>query len=204
MNTLVVFQYDTSGTIQYITPETSLQGLDKSPKIILETALIHTLSAIKEDSHSFYNSLINRRIQMRITDDMTGTTSLLPHDIILTPPCSSRKNDALSIAIGCLSALLNVLFTTYAILNCISHRFACTACSFIRPTKKSSNQPSRKYKHIGLSSMSRIGLIRFSRSISSFFWTVFGRLLAKVQPHKQLSRQAEGQNHEFDQRSKKH
>lgn len=83
MNTLVVFQYDTSGNVRTITPETLLQTLDKSQKIILETALLHTLSAIKESSTAFYRSLLNRRIQLRITDDMTGTALLLPHDIIL-------------------------------------------------------------------------------------------------------------------------
>jgi glycogen synthase len=83
MNTLIVFQFDTAGNVHYITPETLLQKLDKSQKIILETALLHTVSAIKESSGVFYRSLINRRIQLRITDDMTGTAFLLPHDIIL-------------------------------------------------------------------------------------------------------------------------
>lgn len=83
MNTLIVFQYDTSGNVRYITSETLLQQLDKSQKIILETALLHALSAIKEFSGAFYKTLINRRIQLRITEDMTGTVSLLPHDILL-------------------------------------------------------------------------------------------------------------------------
>ncbi|MBL7214181.1 MAG: glycogen/starch synthase [Phycisphaerae bacterium] len=83
MNTIIVFQYDALGTIHYTTPETLLQNLDKSQKIIFETALIHSFAAIKEYFPAFHKSLIKRHIQIRITDDMTGTALLLPHDIIL-------------------------------------------------------------------------------------------------------------------------
>ncbi len=83
MDTTIVFRFTASGKIIYTTPEASLRNFEKDRKIILDTALGETVSLIKEQSRSFYKSLVKRRIQLRITDAMTGTAKLLPHDIVL-------------------------------------------------------------------------------------------------------------------------
>ena len=83
MDTTVVFEFTSTGKIFYVTPEKILQDSDKDLKIILNTALSETLLLIKEQSRPFYRELLNRRIQLRITDSMTGTAELLPHDILL-------------------------------------------------------------------------------------------------------------------------
>ena len=83
MDTIIVFEFTASGKIAYTTPEKTLQACDKDFKIILDTALSETLLLIKEQSRSFFKALINRRIQVRITESMQGTAELLPHDILL-------------------------------------------------------------------------------------------------------------------------
>ncbi|MHC4551424.1 MAG: glycogen/starch synthase [Planctomycetota bacterium] len=83
MDITIVFEFTTSGKIVYITPEKTLRNCDKDLKIILYTALSETLSLAKEQSHAFFRALVNRRIQLRITESMTGTAELLPHDILL-------------------------------------------------------------------------------------------------------------------------
>ncbi len=82
MDTVIVFRYNTSGKLQYLSSETTLQQLEKDQKLILDTALAEVISLIKADSRPFYKSLVNRQIQLRITDSFTGTTALLPHDIL--------------------------------------------------------------------------------------------------------------------------
>ena len=82
MNTLIVFRYSTSGQLQYLSSEQTLQHLDNNQKLILDTALSEVVSLIKDQSRPFYKLLVNRRIQLRITDSFTGTVALLPHDII--------------------------------------------------------------------------------------------------------------------------
>ena len=83
MDTRIVFRYTATGKVQYITPEASLKDCEKDQKIILDTALAETLSLIKGQSRTFFKSLVNRNIQLRITDSMAGTATLLPHDILL-------------------------------------------------------------------------------------------------------------------------
>ncbi|MHC5158997.1 MAG: hypothetical protein ACYSN8_03035, partial [Planctomycetota bacterium] len=83
MNTTVIFRYSSSGKVVYITPEETLQEFGKDKTNILDATLASTIELIKEDSGSFFKSLVNRQIQLRITDSFSGTASLLPHDILL-------------------------------------------------------------------------------------------------------------------------
>jgi glycogen synthase len=82
MDALIVFHYDGSGNVRFTCPEASLKKLQQDQQLILTTALTQTLAVIKEESRSFYKSVINRKIQMRISAS-AGTASLLPHDILL-------------------------------------------------------------------------------------------------------------------------
>lgn len=83
MDTTLVFHFDASCRVHFISPDTDVERLDKGQKLILETALLETASLIKKYSHSTYKRLTQRRIQLRLCDDITGTAKLLPHDIIL-------------------------------------------------------------------------------------------------------------------------
>lgn len=82
MNTVIVFQYNASGTIQYAC-EIPLAELGQGRKMILETALLETAQAIKQHSPALWNSLVNKRIQLRIADSIQGAARLLPHEICL-------------------------------------------------------------------------------------------------------------------------
>jgi predicted ATP-dependent serine protease len=83
MNTTVIFRYSSSGKVVYITPEETLQEFGKDKTNILDATLASTIELIKEDSGSFFKSLVNRQIQLRITDSFSGTASLLPLVILL-------------------------------------------------------------------------------------------------------------------------
>ena len=92
MNTTIIFCYSSSGKIDYITSEETLKKYGKDEKADLDTVLKNTIELIKEDSRSFFRSLVGRQIQLRITDSFSGTASLLPHDILLNAALFSTDN----------------------------------------------------------------------------------------------------------------
>jgi len=83
MDALIVFHYDASDSVKFTCSETSLQKLPSDQLLILTTALKEILSLIKQESKTLYRMLINKRVQVRITDSAAGTASLLPHDILM-------------------------------------------------------------------------------------------------------------------------
>ncbi|MCI0498929.1 MAG: glycogen/starch synthase [Planctomycetales bacterium] len=83
MDAMIVFHCDAAGNIQFAGSASSLNKIPKDQQLLLTTALTQTLAVIKEESRSFYRSLIKRRIQMRISGAASGTALLLPHDILL-------------------------------------------------------------------------------------------------------------------------
>ena len=92
MNTTVIFRYSSSGKVNYITSKEALQKYGEDKKSVLDAVLENTLELIKEESRSFFKSLVNRQIQLRITDSFSGTASLLPHDILLNAALFSTDN----------------------------------------------------------------------------------------------------------------
>jgi glycogen synthase len=95
MNITVIFRYSSSGKVDYITSEKKLLKHGKDKKAILDTTLENTIELIKENSRSFFKSLVNRQIQLRITDSFLGTASLLPHDILLNAALFSTDKRSL-------------------------------------------------------------------------------------------------------------
>lgn len=83
MSTLIVFHYDASGKVHYTCSETSWTERQKEQHLILDTALAHTFKIIQEEDIDLYKKLLNKRIQMRISDSFAGTAALFPHDIVL-------------------------------------------------------------------------------------------------------------------------
>ena len=83
MNLTLLLQFDTSCNVHFIGPESAVEQLEKDQKLILETALLETASLIKQESPSFFKSLVKRRIQLRLCNDFQGAGKLMPHDILL-------------------------------------------------------------------------------------------------------------------------
>ena len=82
MDTTLVFHFDTSCRVHFISPESAVERLAKDQKLILETALLETASCLKKTSPSFYKLLVQRKIQLRLCDLPQGTARLMPHEIV--------------------------------------------------------------------------------------------------------------------------
>ncbi|MHC5144379.1 MAG: hypothetical protein ACYSOX_01960, partial [Planctomycetota bacterium] len=95
MDTTVIFRYSSSGEVDYITSEETLKQYEKDVKAVLDIVLENTIQLIKEESRSFFESLVSRQIQLRITDSFSGTALLLPHDILLNAALFSKDNPLL-------------------------------------------------------------------------------------------------------------
>ncbi|MHC4373943.1 MAG: alpha-amylase family protein, partial [Planctomycetota bacterium] len=95
MDTTVIFRYSSSGEVDYITSEETLKQYEKDVKAVLDIVLENTIQLIKEESRSFFESLVSRQIQLRITDSFSGTAVLLPHDILLNAALFSKDNPLL-------------------------------------------------------------------------------------------------------------
>ena len=83
MDTTLVFHFDASCRVHFISPESAVERLAKDQKLILETALLATASLLKKESLSFYKLLTQRKIQLRCCDLPEGTARLMPHEIVL-------------------------------------------------------------------------------------------------------------------------
>lgn len=83
MDTVLVFHFDASCRVHFISPLAAVEQLEKDQSLFLETALLETASALKKHSPSFYKLLTQRKIQLRLCRLDQGAATLMPHEIAL-------------------------------------------------------------------------------------------------------------------------
>lgn len=83
MDTVLVFHFDASCRVHFISSENAAEQLAEDERLILETALLDTAACLKKESPSFYKLLTQQKIQIRLYSFDQGAARLMPHEIVM-------------------------------------------------------------------------------------------------------------------------
>lgn len=94
MNTMIIFNFDASGSPRYICSESSFNPLSQIQRKLLHDSLMQAAVLIKKQSAVFYRTLLSKsRIQIRLFDDAHEPACLLSHEVLLNPALLDCKKE---------------------------------------------------------------------------------------------------------------